>query len=381
MGNSAIARVQDAAVVQHDNEANRDLIRATYGRGLNDAEFDLLLKDAEHRGLDVVTKEVTAIKIGNGPATIMPTVHGLRKLADRSGLLKDTEGPLFCGDNGQWSEVWLDDKKPPRAAKFTVWRVDRERPIVAIVIWSERAQYKSDGGLMPTWRAMPSHMLGKVAESDAYKKARLVPDHRPEKDDVQARSTALRRVHAAAADKGLDHDGVRAVVASLVPEIASLTDVDVSAEDLHIAADLIEEFGADAAVVFADPETGEISSGPGPREAWRIHVTEAYQSGDKTAMQSLAQEAIDAGEAWRFLDMIELSPTDMLIDRIEGIATREGIQLTHEDKVKAKQARRDQRAIATEAAVRRSKDFQSLQAEAEQPTLMDAPRNPDRYGK
>lgn len=365
MSNGAVQVAQPAAVDQLDAEQQRQLIRETYGRGLNDAEFELLMADAAHRGLDVVTRDVSAIKFGQGPAVMMVTVGGLRKLADRSGVLADTEGPLFCGPDGVWLEVWLDEKTPPKAAKFTVWRTDRSRPITAVVTFAERAQRTGQGQLMPTWRAMPAHMLGKVAESDAYKKARLVPDFRGGDPEPEARKKAYGRLFAVAEAQGMDDQQARAVVRSLAPGMESLTDEDVDVDDIHDAASLIEAIGEEAIpddaeyvdlLADADPETGEIAGQePNEREQWRIRYRDVIDSQDRT---SLNQIIADAGETpWKWQDLIERASSLAMANKLRDLAR--GKSLRDEDVAAWHQTYVDGQAVSAQRARATVADIQA----------------------
>lgn len=365
---SAVQKIDPntALTVVDDAQQKRDMIRATYGRGLSDPEFDLMLADAAHKGLDVVTRDVAAIKFGTGPAVIMTTVGGLRKLADRSGLLDGTEGPLFCGADGKWTDVWLDEKAPPKAAKFTVWRKDRNIPITAVVTWAERAQRTGQGTLMPTWKAMPAHMLGKVAESDAYKKARLVPDYRDEVDDPTDRKKAYGRLHAAAEAQGLSHEQARRVVAQIAPGTQSLTDEDVSVEDLHDAASLIQELGEDAIIDVDEDGVIVVDDEPSEREQWRIHVREVYQAQDREAAKALRDEAGQIG--WRWEEMIAACTTLGAAKHQRDYAVKAGMR--REDADAWLQEWEDRAAIASDRSRQRVVDAQ--------PQMFDA-GDPDRF--
>lgn len=353
--NNGLATVQPSDVVAPRMDAEkRELVRKTYGRGLTDLEFELMIADAEHNGLDVVAGDVAAIKFGNGPATFLKRIGGLRKLADRSGLLAGTEGPLWCGKDGRWVEVWLDESHPPAAAKFMVWRADRERPITAVVTWAERAQRQGNGQLMPNWKSMPAHMLGKVAEADAYRKARLVPDARYDPTDPRARQKALGRLHAIAADRGLTHEQARAVVAELVPGIESLTDEQVSIDDLHDAASMIDALGVQA----VDPDTGEIidDGAPDVEEQWRIRVRETIEANTREAWKAVFAEAGD--ECWRWAVLIELAPNNRyrseITDkaRIRGCYTQEFVDAAraNADAIEIGKAARARAAAADDLA-------------------------------
>jgi hypothetical protein len=106
------------------------------------------------------------------------TVAGRRTLASRTGRLRGIEGPVWCaprryeGAPLEWLDLWDDDEGPPYCARVLVhvegWKV----PANGTAKWSEFAQYAgSPPKLLRAWKAMPSHMLGKVAESMALRRA------------------------------------------------------------------------------------------------------------------------------------------------------------------------------------------------------------------
>lgn len=106
------------------------------------------------------------------------TVAGRRTLAQRTGNLVGIDGPVWCGPRNrdgelEWREVWDDDDNYPYCARTLVWVKGWERPANGTAKWSEFAQYtdKDKTNLGPTWRDMPSHMLGKVSESLALRRA------------------------------------------------------------------------------------------------------------------------------------------------------------------------------------------------------------------
>lgn len=258
MGTSAVAvRPGTGTIDAVPTNQNEELtiIRQTYAKDLTDEEFGILVADARHRGLDVVNREVVSIKF-NGRMTPFVTLAGARKLAEMSGKLAGSEGPFFCGKNGVWVEVWLDDA-PPAAAKFIVHRHDSIRPIVGIATWKERAQVMS-----PTWKAMPSLMLGKVAEMDALRRARMIPDDllttaEAQEEGVERtpKTGAMRHLHGVANERGLSHDDARTVVKAVRPGTTSMTDAEVDARDLGAAADLIEAIDDEAVQEILDDET------------------------------------------------------------------------------------------------------------------------------
>jgi RecT family len=115
------------------------------------------------------------------------TVAGRRFIAQRTGHLRGIEGPAWCGPRRrdpatgesfgplEWREMW-DADDPPYAARCLVFRDDWDRPANGTVKWSEFVQtFRPRGGgekrPTKTWAQMPSHMLGKVAESLALRRA------------------------------------------------------------------------------------------------------------------------------------------------------------------------------------------------------------------
>lgn len=104
------------------------------------------------------------------------TVAGRRTLAARTGKLVGIEGPVWCGPRDErgelvWADVWDDDREPPYCARCLVHVDGWVTPANGTAKWSEFAQLNRDGTVSPMWQQMPSHMLGKVAESMALRRA------------------------------------------------------------------------------------------------------------------------------------------------------------------------------------------------------------------
>jgi hypothetical protein len=242
-----------AAVPKSRND-ELTVIRQVYARDLSDDEFGVLVADANHRGLDVVSREIIGIKF-KGQLVPFVTLAGARKLAERSGKLAGIEGPFFCGPDGAWVEVWLE-AKPPAAAKFIVHRTDTDYPVVGIATWKERANTSS-----PTWMSMPSVMLGKVAEMDAFRRARMIPDdilttaEMSDDDQRAAKTGAMRHLHGVGRERGLGHDELRSVVKAVKPGTRSMSDPDVTSRDLGAAADLVDALGDEAIYDIVEDET------------------------------------------------------------------------------------------------------------------------------
>jgi phage recombination protein Bet len=91
-----------------------------------------------------------------------------RRAADRAGETLEYEDNLWCGSDGQWSDVWLSDT-PPAAAKVCVLRDGKRFP--AVVKWTEYVQTTKQGAATAMWARMPANQLAKCAEAAALRKA------------------------------------------------------------------------------------------------------------------------------------------------------------------------------------------------------------------
>lgn len=139
-----------------------DTLRATVFKGATDAQMRLYARACQSRGLDPFSKEIYGWGGRDGAVEIVVGIDGLRNLAESSGEYRGQLGPWFCGEDGQWTDVWLQ-KQPPLAAKVTVLRRDHE-PMTDIALLSE---FKKN---TPTWNSMPTRMLAKCAEANAIRR-------------------------------------------------------------------------------------------------------------------------------------------------------------------------------------------------------------------
>lgn len=171
---NALAKIPSAAVTQYSPD-QVELIKRTICKGGTDDELQLFMYQCARTGLDALARQIYAVKRWDGAQNrevmgVQVSIDGFRLIAERSGHYAGQLGPYWCGDDGNWQDVWLSSK-PPTAARVGVLRDDFKEPCWGVARFDAYAGKKRDGSLTMMWATKGDIMTAKCAEALALRKA------------------------------------------------------------------------------------------------------------------------------------------------------------------------------------------------------------------
>ena len=134
-------------------------------RPLSDRQVANIVKaSVERAGLDPFTKQIHFIKYGNNAGTVVTGIDGYRAIAARTNEYDGQEGPFWCGEDGQWVDVWLG-REAPLAAKVGVIRHDFKETCWAVARFDAYKQ---------TFRDQKTSEMKREAMTDAPKRSSVM---------------------------------------------------------------------------------------------------------------------------------------------------------------------------------------------------------------
>lgn len=137
----------------------------------SNGDLAVFMHVCQRTGLDPFARQIYMI-LRDGKQVIQTGIDGMRLVArravDRTGEAFGIGAPEWCGKDGRWTDVWLEDG-PPAAARVTVTR--GAGTFTAVALWSEYVQTKRDGSITRMWATRGAGQLAKCAEALALRKA------------------------------------------------------------------------------------------------------------------------------------------------------------------------------------------------------------------
>lgn len=161
-------------------DEQRAAVRRVVDPRATDEDLAVLFHVAARTGLDVFTDQLSLLgkwdpRLERRTFRPFTRIDGFRLVCERHPQYAGTDDPdaEWCGPDGVWRDAWVADE-PPVAARYTVLRHDRDKPIRGVARFVEYVDVNEQGvprGMWASKGGKPSHMIAKVAEALARRKA------------------------------------------------------------------------------------------------------------------------------------------------------------------------------------------------------------------
>lgn len=241
MSEQQLAVREASAIVQRPgfDDPTKELIRKSVATGLTTDEFDLFLAVCQHIGANPLLREAHALKDRSGRFSIAIGIDKFRQQTQADPRFVGQAGPFWCGPDGVWKDVWLEDK-PPAAAKVGIRLRGAAEPTWGV------ATYRAYARESPQWKQNPAHMLAIRAEAHAHRKCSsrlsgpvvLREDEGDERPPYVDRDGVIDEAHPSRA---------RAIAAAIDAEVAAAETHD---PELDAADELVREVSDEAGTPF-----------------------------------------------------------------------------------------------------------------------------------